>query len=227
MVLKSINVPLGFRFGVCLASDKKHVGIAYREADDLKILHLAWHHFLLNEPIHLRGNSYFCSEMDLEPELLQFLQVQASLFTHVDHAPIPYAIKLPVIVFDSTDNYRFKGCKPGEGLTCATFVMKFLQAFGFDIIDEISWQKRDTDIQFADQILTQLEKYLVEHGHQTGHSTELKHVEEAKNLAREAVRFRPIEVFCSGIQPHSSHPIQFKDIDLLVAEIEELLSKAS
>lgn len=222
MITRTSSIPTTFLIGLGISTDSKgHVGIIYRYNNETKSLDLAWHHILRNEIVNCSEMDYFCCELDLEEENKNHLIGRAKEFTSIDHAPIPYGISLPAVTFDPSNNYKYIGGKAGEGLTCATFVMKFLQAYGYNIIEERSWKQRPDDQKWMTKILDQLEGYLKKKGHVSGHSDDLKHVSEARKLIESSIRFRPIEVFSSGIQPFEKLPIQFENVTEIVKDVIE------
>jgi len=172
------------------STEQRHAGFIFQQNDKVEILHLAWHFMLmLDTPESYRSNhnlgefcAYVCDDLleSQAEEVISFL----SMIWRRNRNAIPYGIGSDGIdtFFDLDGSVASQA--PGEGLTCATFVMSVFSKLGFPVIDSSDWQDRPEDAKWREGILNALRR----HPHYQDHAdAQERHI-------RQAHRFRPEEV---------------------------------
>ena len=192
----------GSRLGVFVSGTDKqrHAGFIFDDDAGPEVLHLAWHFNLMRgtpeEYIRTRGlgpfSSYLCegfldSQVD---EVISFLDTIWQRNRNV----IPYGISSDGIEsFFETDG-SVANLGQGAGLTCASFLMSVFFKLGHKILDPDDWQRRESDHDWHDSVLTNLEE-----------SVHLQpqaavHAAAQRQYVGKAYRFRPEEVVgCAAI----------------------------
>jgi len=211
--------------GICIAIarfdlgiEQQHIGFLYRDGDNLtKLLHLAWHYILKKED---PSKVYLWMEIPFD-ELNQ-INTAAFLESIYDSNPdgIPYGICIDGTRFEADGAFFF--LEKGAGLTCATFVMQVFQHLGYNIIDKDCWEFRDSDKEWQNQIIDDLENY----------GAPKEYITYQRNKIQGGVaRFKPEEVAVASVL--SSPPYALKDIiepsqnllELIVAHAKKLASE--
>jgi hypothetical protein len=177
---------------------QQHAAIVYQDRDlhYKSVLHLAWHNDLRSGPIN---NKYRCVPCEyFDSDELDFFAEQASrLYMQNKDSGIPYGFTYTGASVFNGDLRFFE--VSGAGLTCATFLLGFFDAFGFQILDLESWEARPDDAEWQRNIYTDLEKELSP-----------EQVESVKESIGSAFRYRPEEVVgCIG--SFDSSPFEFAD----------------
>lgn len=197
-------------FGVAIKKTKpnqRHVGLFYKtQTNDFKLLHLAWHHKLLNEPL---DKSYFIAESALDNinkiAMSAFVQAFPNIYKSVPYA-IAYSNKP---YFDKQG--KFIPQPLGVGLTCSTFVLAIHQNFGITLADINSWEKRPDDSAWQKKIIKDLEPY-----------ASIEHINAIKNDIG-TVRVRPEEAASCVISKNI--PMEFNSATALAKQILLDMSK--
>lgn len=174
---------LGVGVGVFLSGDQdqRHVALLYcvGAGRPVRMLHLAWHHRLMEEEAHGEG---VWARVPLEPEDdVIYAGHLAAVARANARGVIPYGFQLLPRGFDPASG-AWRGAF-GEGLTCATFVASVLASFGYEILIEKTWYVRAEDVEWQQKILGLLRG-----------RADLEYVaHQARHVGRVA-RFRPEEV---------------------------------
>lgn len=179
---------------------QRHVGIAFKDGEGVRLLHLAWHCSLRCEPPDER---YFWIESDIHPRRARQVAAICRQVIRANAANgIPFAFSAPNDCFDRT-TFEFLVGPSRVGLTCATFVLAVFDRAGLPLIRYETWPHR------ADDEVWQHGNPDVEVGHLDGLRSELG-----------SVRYRPEEVAAAA----TCAPACFRDVSTLALNIVELLN---
>lgn len=174
--------------------NQRHVGFLYKLGNEpAKMLHLAWQHKLCEEP----PTADYCwvqSGLD-ETNRKVIAPAVAEVFSS-QQLPMPYSPIFQGVYFDA-NTLEYDRHEPGEGLTCATFIMAVLDALGRPLFDVDEWAARDADAQWHDTIINMLQR---------SPDASPEHIAAMRARPRGA-RFRPEEVV--GSMAVSSQPVSF------------------
>lgn len=180
-----------------------HSGFLYKpEEEGARILHLAFHHDLRDQPA---PSHYRWAQLGLD-------DVNLRIFLHFLHRVaerqplIPYGFNADGTAIDP-DTGDLIAPPAGHGLTCATFIIAALKAQGHDLVDKGSWELRPEDAAWVESILDLM----------VGHAPP-EHIEAVRNCPI-AARFRPDEVVGSGGADASTWPIAFGEARALADQI--------
>lgn len=174
-----------------VTENQRHIGLLFRtdKQNEPKMLHLAFHYRLQCE--QPSGYWLHCSGFDEDEQLL--LAVWFENVWLVNKERIPYGLAYSSNgYFDVSGTFvqSNKNC----GLTCATFVMALFNDFGFQIINVDTWESRDSDSVWQNDIVTAMKR-------DQDNNPKLyskTHIQEQVNNIGIAVRFRPEEVAASA-----------------------------
>ncbi len=194
--------------------NQNHIGFIYQSesGNGLKICHFCWHYDLRNEPFSL-NSKYLVAPIQLEESNLKYLASVLEAISDINRAAIPYGFRVPIQSFNEKNMYV--GGIEGEGLTCATFVLEVMKKNGYLILDESTWEIRESDAGWQSDIVGHLAR---------SHGVEGVHLERMREIIGKVVRFRPVEVFASGIVEPVQWAISFQDADKLSHAIFEHLA---
>ncbi|THK37377.1 hypothetical protein EHS39_14220 [Ensifer sp. MPMI2T] len=186
---------------------QNHVGFLYLTDTGPRMLHLAWHYHLQDDdPYDDPWKEYLWANFSLEDEENRsaLAAVVATVWTN-HTGNIPYGFSFEGSAFNADGS--FVPPPIGQGLTCATFIVKVLSAAGFNLLDMTSWQGRDGDAEWRAKIIGWLEKT---DGVDQGHINALR---EDIN----AMRIRPEDLVAAGIS--SPWPVSFGDASAIAEEV--------
>lgn len=162
----------------------RHTAIAYKRDKQWRLLHLASHNKLMDDPVE--DWEFLC--INPEPGLLDIQLERVGAFCRLvwdrnSEGKIPYAFSVPSSFFDPLTGKLVVG--PNKlGLTCASFVMTIFGDIGCPLILQSTWRHRKEDDHAARKLLQGIPIRSLE---------DERHVETAlKDLP--AFRFRPEEV---------------------------------
>jgi hypothetical protein len=137
-----------------------HCGLVYAiegsgdSAPEIRLLHLRWHADL---EVSRPGRRYSWVMLPIPavrvPALIALLR---KLGSAAASTRIVYAVRYEGSRFRTDGTLELApGC---SGLTCATFVLAVLRAYGveLDLLDHCKWQPRSEDAQWHDRIVAQL-----------------------------------------------------------------------
>jgi len=167
-------------------SSRRHVGILFRpDEQPVQLIHLGWHGLLEREP---PSNDYcWVSVKDIHPVVLDNIADWLPQVWRENGRAIPYSIK-PFDVDPFDENGKLRATLPGEGFTCATFVLWVFHHFKVGLIDAGTWQDRPDDRQWRAWIVEMLERTKIKY------QIPDDHIEAQTPYVRHAARFRPEEV---------------------------------
>ena len=123
--------------------------------------------------------------------------------------------------------FRYVRGRPGDGLTCATFVMAIFREFGIELLDTSNWPVRGTDLLWLSKTISFLETWgEKERAEGRGDPDLPDHISALRNSAT-ALRFRPQEV--AGAAWSEMHPIDFQTAEILgtgiIGQVPSYVSK--
>ena len=211
------SVKFGLAIKLVNAERKQfHVMAIYRKAQSLMIGDLQWH--LVAE----RKNAEHAPEIKwIAPDLSEMdqrlLASKIDVWLELNASKIPYSVAHPGGVI-WTDNV-WSGSQPGQGLTCATFILELFKELGIPFVDVDSWEERSGDREWAECLLGWLERSLSPADFQA-----------QRDRIGTTVRIRPSDVVSAAhlLRADSEIPLRFKEVSPLAACIEnELLQEAA
>lgn len=200
-------------FGVALdqtAPCQFHIGMLFRQANEVQFCDLAFHHLLRHLPAsdpHLA--QYRWVNSGLEPEnVVTMSDFAAKLALNVDK--LPYGFDLNGEAFDQITGQALP-IPPGKGFTCASFILAAHRHRGIELLDESSWPVRDEDKTWQQQILGVLREYCERHKIDA-----TEHLEAIQSDVN-GIRYRPDEV--AGGVLATDIPLTFPEARALADEI--------
>lgn len=182
---------------------QRHCGLIYQITGTLRILHLAFHHLLRDEPY---GGDYWWSPVGLDPDNQAALAAIISTIA-TGHPMIPYGFDLSGIVFDKVTG-AILNAPPGTGLTCSTFILAVFNTFNFHPTKLESWMIRPGDDNWQKDMIA----LMVDHGAADEHTAAVR------NHSKSA-RFRPEEVVGCVSTNSDEWPIEFDKAVSLASEV--------
>ncbi|UPF02350.1 hypothetical protein MXB02_17385 [Pseudomonas mosselii] len=196
----------GGRLGVLISGsvDQRHVGFHIIDGGDPELIHLGWHYDLRNQSSaeYIKDNgrfkAYECSNFldEQVEEIISFLKV----IWNRNKSLVPYGIGSEGLANFFDVDGKVASHSPGNGLTCATFLMSVFAAQRYPIIDEQSWQSREGDKDWQELVL----------GYLSRRAELADHVAEQRKVVGQAYRYRPEEV-ASSAAIYDEDPIVFEE----------------
>ena len=184
-----------------LGPNSRHCGIVYRGSDGhFYFVHLAFHFDLRNQ---LEDSTYKWSRVGLDADNQTVLAAFAMVLGG-NGPTIPYGFNSDGIIFDPSTG-KLAPPPSGRGLTCATFVLKFLETYGFHLLDSSTWLERPDDPAWRDWIVENIANY----------SKDPRHAESII-AAPLGLRIRPEEIIGAASRPFQEWPVSF-DAALILA----------
>jgi hypothetical protein len=178
-----------------------HVGLLYKLGQEIRFVHLAWHYRLLSqEPTP----DYFWVQSGLDETNRRVIAPAVAQVGSEQQLPVPYSPHYEGIYFEN-GTLRYTQTAPGEGLTCATFIMAVFEALGFPLVNVREWPVRAEDASWFTYIVSRLENDATE-----------EHI-EAIRANPNGTRFRPEEVV--GTVTEGELPVPFARAEALGQEI--------
>lgn len=152
------------------------------------------------------------------PELTEddqkILAAQIDAWLVENHNQIPYSVAHPGgVVFK--DNV-WVGDEPGQGLTCATFVVELFKELGYPFIDVSTWKQREGDGEWAGHILDDMSSRM-----------DRAHVEAQRaRIGDETIRIRPSDIAAAGhlIHEEMETSLTFEQVNPLAMLIERFVT---
>lgn len=193
-------------------SDQRHAGIVFkdRETGKLFLLHLAWHLQLTLE--ELPGDYSLIPMTSFDDEELQLFAESAAKVFEENSNEVPYGLSYTgAAVFNG--DMKFLDA-PGAGLTCATFLLGFFEALGFEILDLDSWEQRADDKLWQEFIYGHLAKRLSR-----------EQAAEQRKVIGSAFRFRPEEVV-GAVGVYDDDPLGFAEVTAIGEQVIKEMREA-
>lgn len=158
------------------------------------------------------SDSFFWIAPDLNQEDQRILAATIDAWLDVNEGKIPYSVAHPGgVVFK--DNV-WVGNEPGQGLTCATFIVELFSELGIPFIDVETWQHRPEDAEWKKRILALM-----------SNSMSQEHINGQLAKIGQTIRIRPADIAAAGHLVHQNmeNPLHFSEVDPLSACIEMAL----
>lgn len=190
------------------ASGQFHTATLYRFDGRLMIGDLQ-NHLVSRRGDARASESLFWIAPDLSQEDQRILAAKVDAWLDDNTGKIPYSVAHPGgVVFK--DNV-WVGNDPGQGLTCATFIVELFNELGIPFIDVGTWQDRCGDIQWAERILAAI-----------SHSMPPEHVDAQRKRIGHTVRVRPADIAAAGhlVDQQMEVSLHFDQVAPLSARIE-------
>ena len=195
---------------IAIGKKGRHIGIFFRpEDEELQMIHLGWHDdFRCGEP-DLYWHDYsrrsepdndFCWILceGIHSIVLANIADWLAVVWRENGQTIPYSIK-PFDRDPFDDSGKLRCREPGDGFTCATFVLWVFSHSQIELVNKDSWEDRDEDRCWRAWIVEMLEE----------HSTADKaHIDAQQEHIESASRFRPVEV-AGAASVYTGTPIEF------------------
>lgn len=163
--------------------------------------------------VEARANDQmFWVEPRISEEERKFLAAKVNAWLERNENKIPYSVASPGGVVFRDDVWV--GDQPGQGLTCATFIVELFNELGIPFIDAETWTARTGDEDWALGILDMLQG-----------SMSLEHADAQRRLIGQATRIRPSDVAAAGelIQEESLAALTFTEVSPLSERVEQQL----
>jgi hypothetical protein len=123
---------------------------------------------------------------DLVEEDQRILAAKIDAWLDKNENKIPYSVAHPGGVVFRDDVWV--GDEPGQGLTCATFLVELFKELAIPFIDVETWRKRDGDDEWAKKILPLICA-----------SMSQMHVDAQRIRIGDTIRVRPTDVAAAGL----------------------------
>ncbi|WP_215405909.1 hypothetical protein [Vibrio gigantis] len=166
--------------------DQLHMGVYCKSEKGESIIHLLGN-FRVDKSVSFDKYNYLnFVQLEDEDDVIHMISVaeaiQATKPCEVVYAPCGGGD------FDVAGNYQGD---VGDGLTCASFVMKLIESQGYELIDTTGWPIRESDVRWQQESIWGLEdEAMTDEDHE--------HVAiQTRKLEEGAFRFRPEEVGAS------------------------------
>lgn len=192
-----------------------HVGILFVDSDDKPIfLHLASHKKLKADNVETNPYAGFVwIQSNFHPTLRK---VMAGVCQHCrDTNPeISYSLMYTGEYFVDSEGFEIKCDAPGDGLSCATFVLEIFRKRAFEVLKLEEWPL------FKDsELLDRLGKYLEEHT-----TASAEHIQAIKNSVGTFPRLEPQHVAAGATLADNRMPIGYRAAKIFGACIVEQYS---
>ena len=151
---------------------------------------------------------------DLAQEDQRILAAKVEAWLDENHGRIPYSVAHPGGVIFKDDVWV--GNEPGQGLTCATFIVALFDELGIPFIDVDTWKERTGDVEWAREILEMLKPLMSP-----------EHVTAQEDRIGKTIRVRPSDVAAAGLLIHHEMEadLRFSEVSHLSACVETSLLK--
>jgi hypothetical protein len=204
------------RFGLAIqvsdpVSRQLHVAALYRFDNCLKIGDLQ-NHLQTRRDVARPSSRVFWIAPDLNEEDQRILAATIDAWLDENENKIPYSVAHPggVVFRDKV----WIGNEPGQGLTCATFIVELFNELGIPFINVETWQQRNGDIEWAEWILSLLSENMTS-----------EHIEAQKKKIGQNVRIRPSDIAAAGhlVNREMVAPLNFDEVNQISMCIENSL----
>lgn len=161
-----------------------HCGLLYRWGDEVRLLHLAFHHLLCDQPPDLSYLWAVVPEDELDVYNARAFAAWAKVVGEAG-ASIPYGFNMDGLVLD--EQGQLLPSPVGRGLTCATFVLALFRCFQIKAPAAVeTWPTREEDAVWKSSIIALLK----------ARNADPEHIQALESETLQA-RFRPDEVIGS------------------------------
>lgn len=187
------------------SSKQLHLGVLYKDDDECSVIHLNGHYSLRSSD-HVDSYNFVNISQFNELDHIHMMSHLLATYRLNCEIGIPYGPCGGGVISESGE---FLG-EIGDGLTCSSFVLQMFESQSYILIDKSTWPNRDSDIQWQEELLQDLNyKFNRE-------QTDITHfAEQRKKLG--ALRFTPNEVAASTT--FENYQNCFDDIEPISLEI--------
>lgn len=176
-----------------------HIGIAFHTVKDgVRLLHLHFHRHLGVDAFPVEGQCWIATVPELHKTNSKIL-VGIVRFAASRKQSINFGINLLASHGSFDANGHYTAPRGSDGLTCATFVSELLRATGLPLVNLQSWQPRDEDVAWGNNVCTLLRD--------RGRASP-EHIAVVRANIN-GLRLRPEEVAFAADQPLASRPVDF------------------
>lgn len=173
-----------------ISANQLHSGFLYDQGLGPRMLHLAFHHDLRDEEAAL---PYRWAQIGIDEDNKLVLAKQLSRIAGAE-PKISYGFNFEGVAFDPNTGDLLPA-PAGRGLTCATFIVAALRAFGHDLVVSETWPDRADDEEWRQSMLELME-----------HRVDGSHLEAVRTCVS-AGRLRPDEIVGAGA--NDAWPVEF------------------
>jgi hypothetical protein len=180
----------GMFFGIAILvshrpSQQFHTAALYRVGNELWMGDLQSHLRTCRARAEPTTGTYWIAP-DLFEEDQRILAAKIDAWLDKNENKIPYSVAHPGGVVFCDDVWV--GDEPGQGLTCATFIVELFKELAIPFIDVETWRRRDGDDEWAKKILPLICA-----------SMSQAHVDAQRNRIGDTIRVRPTDVAAAGL----------------------------
>lgn len=197
------------------ATKQLHAATLYRFDGRLMIGDVQTHLVSCRREVRASERIYWIAP-DLVLEDQRILAAKVDAWLDENQGRIPYSVAHPggVIFKDNV----WVGNEPGQGLTCATFVVALFDELGIPFIDVDTWKERTGDVEWAQGILEMLKDLMSP-----------DHVAAQEERLGETIRVRPSDVAAAALLMHHEmeSALHFSEVSPLSACVETSLLKSA
>lgn len=200
--------------GVGIYRSAAHIGVLCREPADkrLRFIHLAFHDDLRLEDDITKCFLWIEAKLEDEPAAVVAAQARR-VYRRERRGGVPYGFSPYTGYFGPRGEIRWTA--PGNGLTCATFVLAVFDAAGVRLAQGETWPSdRDEDKQFQREMVELVRtQSMATAAHLKGMKADIGQV-----------RFRVLEV--GGAVAADSYPVDFSTAQVLAQRLLEMINRA-
>lgn len=133
-----------------------HAGLAFHdEKQELRILHLAWHHELKNELVSQLKDCWVANSLKLKPYSLKRLHAYVMLVARQNNV-VNYGIDFGGIKNSFGPTGKYSPSKDSDGLTCATFPLAVMYGCAVYPVKLESWPATEENRKWGEFVCKQL-----------------------------------------------------------------------
>ncbi|MGL6559306.1 hypothetical protein ACSZNH_21980 [Aeromonas dhakensis] len=136
---------------------QRHAGFVVQANEKLWLYDLAYHNYI--RQIELKPGYAYVDNDFLDQYSAQAIATYLSIIYHENKGNLPYSIK-----WDHDGKYfdentgKYLKTEPGDGLTCATFVLEILKSYGFDLVETSTWEITEENTIWQENIIKGLKE---------------------------------------------------------------------
>ncbi|MGL4471807.1 MAG: hypothetical protein ACRCT3_16680 [Aeromonas hydrophila] len=134
---------------------QRHAGFVVQASGKIWLYDLAWHNCI--RQIELKPGYAYVDNDFLDQYSAHAIATYLSIIYHENKGSLPYSIE-----WNHDESYfdehtgRYLKTEPGDGLTCATFVLEVLKSYGFDLVETSTWEITEENTQWQKDIIKTL-----------------------------------------------------------------------
>jgi hypothetical protein len=201
--------------GVGVYKDAKHIGILCREPTDkkLRFIHLAFHEDLRLQDDKARCFLWIEAKLEDEPAAVAAAQARR-VYRRYGAGGIPYGFSPYTGYFGPQGEIQWTA--PGNGLTCATFVLAVFDSAGVRLVNGETWPTdRPEDKQFQREMIDLVRQRF---------SASPAHL---KGMKADIGQIRPRVLEVAGAVAADAYPVDFASAQSLDQRLREVIAGAA